>query len=82
MANRSEPTQADLDAFLVRAGFRHGWANLESSARRMAEHACREQKCMLSALRAIALCYPVTDEGEVLAGIARDAFRAATGDEP
>lgn len=31
-----------LDAFILRAGFTHGWENLESWARRMAEQAYRE----------------------------------------
>ena len=37
-----EPTQVELDAFILRAGFRAGWENLESWARRMAEQAVRE----------------------------------------
>lgn len=36
------PTQAELDAFILRAGFTYGWLNLESSARRMAERAVIE----------------------------------------
>jgi hypothetical protein len=57
MAN---PTQADLDAFILRAGFTFGWLNLESSARRMAEKAVEElnerapsahvKACVLTAL--------------------------------
>lgn len=34
--------QAKLDAFLVRAKFNYGWCNLDSSARRMVEHAIFE----------------------------------------
>lgn len=37
-----EPTQPELDAFLLRAGFPHGWENLESSARKMVRHAVTE----------------------------------------
>lgn len=37
-----EPSQTELDAFIARAGFRYGWMNLESWARRMAEQAERE----------------------------------------
>ena len=45
-----------LEAFAKHAGFRYGWENLESSARRMAEHAVHEleeQKAELTELRAI-----------------------------
>ena len=38
----AEPTQVELNAFILRAGFRAGWENLESWARRMAEQAVRE----------------------------------------
>ncbi|TFL14172.1 hypothetical protein CSC67_08445 [Pusillimonas caeni] len=41
-AASAEPTQKDLDAFIQRAGFTHGWENLESWARRMAEQAVKE----------------------------------------
>lgn len=37
-----EPTQEELEAFIKRSGFKYGWCNLESSARRMAEHALVE----------------------------------------
>lgn len=37
-----EPTPEELEAFIVRAGFRWGWENLESWARSMAERACIE----------------------------------------
>jgi hypothetical protein len=40
--NNEDPSQEDLDAFIVRAGFRFGWLNLESWARRMAEQAVVE----------------------------------------
>lgn len=30
------------EAFLLRAGFKHGWENLESQARRMVKHAVTE----------------------------------------
>jgi hypothetical protein len=36
--------QAWLEAFILRAGFRHGWSNLESWARSMAEQAYEEMK--------------------------------------
>jgi hypothetical protein len=35
--------QAWMNAFIERAGFRHGWSNLESWARRMAEQAWQER---------------------------------------
>lgn len=38
-----EPTRDQLEAFIQRAGFKHGWENLESWARRMAEQAVKEQ---------------------------------------
>jgi len=38
----AEPTQEQLDAFLVRANFTYGWRNLESQARWMAERAVLE----------------------------------------
>lgn len=37
-----EPTREELEAFIRRAGFTHGWENLESAARRIAERACIE----------------------------------------
>lgn len=37
-----ESRQLRLDAFILRAGFRYGWLNLESWARRMAEQAVEE----------------------------------------
>lgn len=37
-----EPTREQLEAFIQRAHFRHGWENLESWARRMAEQAVEE----------------------------------------
>ncbi|MEY2655333.1 MAG: hypothetical protein RLZZ524_2361 [Pseudomonadota bacterium] len=43
-APATEPTQRELDDFIVRAGFRYGWENLESWARRMAERAVLELK--------------------------------------
>lgn len=36
------PTQEQLDAFILRAGFTYGWLQLESWARRMAEQAVIE----------------------------------------
>jgi hypothetical protein len=40
----TEPTQAELDAFIAAAGFGYGWERLESWGRRMAEHAVAELK--------------------------------------
>lgn len=40
--SKYEPSREQLEAFITRAGFRWGWENLESAARRMAEHACIE----------------------------------------
>jgi len=38
----SEPTQEQLDAFILRAGFRWGWENVEGAARMMARQAVTE----------------------------------------
>jgi len=35
-------SQDQLDSFLIRAKFTYGWENLESTARRMVEHAITE----------------------------------------
>lgn len=40
----TEPTAKDLEDFIEAAGFSFGWGNLESWARRMAEHGVREIK--------------------------------------
>lgn len=42
MTTENYPNQAELDAFIQRAGFKHGWSELESWARRMAERAVIE----------------------------------------
>jgi hypothetical protein len=39
---QAEPTQEQLDAFILRAGFRWGWENVESAARMMARQAVTE----------------------------------------
>lgn len=43
-SSQAEPTRAELEAFIGRAGFSWGWSELESWARRMAEQAVRELK--------------------------------------
>lgn len=40
----NEPTREELEAFIVAARFPWGWENLESAARRMAEHGVAEIK--------------------------------------
>lgn len=44
MTTDLEPTQAELDRFIVGAGFTRGWENVESAARHMARHAVRENR--------------------------------------
>lgn len=49
------PEQQRLDAFLLRAKFSYGWANLESSARRMVEHAVDEIEALTKERDALTL---------------------------
>ena len=65
----TEPTQAQLDAFLIRAGFSYGWENLESSARRMVEHACYEQAELRAKLEAQPSQAQEPTEAQLVAGV-------------
>jgi len=67
MREALNPTQEQLDAFILRAGFRFGWENLESAARRMAERAVFEIESAIAALTAPAAEVPeaMGDEPEL-----------------